>query len=120
MSKIVQAINSMIANPQNLSKVIEGESEIFFLYKGKYKWSITKRSDGFHVWFYPGDISLEALASIEEMGESYEGIPMVHYHDNDIGTKEARATFSELYTLVSEKVYGIDTVLDDIISDADL
>ena len=117
MSKIVQAVNSMIANSDRITNVIKGESEIFFLYNKKYKWSMTRR-DGEHIlWFYPGSISLQNLASHD--GDDWQGVEMVNYKDTDIGTKEAKATFSELYTLLNEKVYGIDEVLNDIISDDD-
>ena len=64
MSKIVQAVNSMIANDNYISSVLQGQSEIFFLYKGLYKWSITKRDDGYHLWFYPGGQELRSLAAL--------------------------------------------------------
>lgn len=117
MSKIVQAVNSMIANPGNITNVIKGESESFFLYKGKYKWSICCREDGYHLWFYPGNETIETLASYESGEWGYENVAMLHYHDAEIGTKEAKASFAELHTLVKEKAYGIDKVLDDIILD---
>ena len=120
MSKVVQAINAMIANHQLIENVTKGDDEIFFAYKGKYIWSAIKRSDGVHVWYYPGNISIKDLVEQESMGLGFDGIPMVHYHDAEIGTKEAKASFSELYTLLSEKVYGIDEVLNDIISDGEI
>lgn len=119
MSKIVQAVNAMIANPEFITKVIRGESELFFLYKDKYKWSITKRDQGHYLWFYPGNETLEQLASYE--GHDWEnGVLMVTYQDIEIGTKEARASFSELHTLIKEKLFGVNEVLDDIISDANI
>jgi len=45
---------------------------------------------------------------------------MVVYKDSEIGTREARASFTELYSLLTEKVYGVDEVLDDIIADDDI
>lgn len=120
MSKIVQAVNSMIANPALITNVMRGDSELFFLYKNKYKWSMAKRDNGHHLWYYPGDENLEVLVAFDGTGMGFEDIAMVHYHDGEIGTKEAKASFSELYTILSEKVYGIDTVLDDIISDNDI
>lgn len=113
MSKIVQAINAMIANPELITNVIQGQDELFFLYKGKYKWSIVKREDGIRLWYYPGITDLELLASFE--GPEWEGIPMVSYADTDIGTKEAKASFIELYTIIKESAYGVNAVLDDII-----
>lgn len=118
MSKIVQAINAMIANANLITNVMKGNDEIFFLYKGVYKWSIAGRNNGVHLWYYPGDMSLEELASLDSDDWSFHDIPMVHYNDEEIGTKEAKASFQELLTVVTEKVYGIGDVLDDIISSA--
>jgi hypothetical protein len=119
MSKIVQAVNAMIANPKLITKVIKGENELFFLYKDKYKWSMDKREQAYFLWFYPGDQTLESLASFEAWDWS-DGFPMVMYQDVEIGTKEAKASFSELYRLLKERVYGVNEVLDDIISDGDI
>lgn len=79
---------------------------------------MAKRDDGYHLWFYPGPETIEMLAAYESDDWQFSGTPMVHYHDAEIGTKEAKASFSELYTLLSEKIYGIDEVLEDIISDS--
>lgn len=116
MSKIVQAINSMITNKEKISNVIKSSEEYFFLYKSKYKWSMALRDDGYHLWYYPGGDSLDFLASMAHSSWD-NGVPMIHYFDGEIGTKEARASFAELYTILSEKLYGIDDVLNDIISD---
>jgi hypothetical protein len=115
MSKIVQAVNAMISNEKLISKVIRGNDEFFFLYKGKYNWSIANRENGIYLWYYPGDISLETLATID--GPEWQDVNMISYVDSDIGTKEAKASFLDLYNLVKEKIFGMDDVLDDIISD---
>ena len=116
MSKIVQAANAMICNPEKISSVIQNGSEIFFLYNDKYKWSMTKNIEGsYRLFFYPGDETLAQLACAEEY--EWERINMVVYIDSEIGTREAKDTFAELYTLLKECVYGVHTVLNDIISD---
>ena len=108
----------MISNPDGITRVIRGESEYFFLYRDKYKWSIRKDNEGAHtLWFYPGDESLEVLASYS--ADDWEHIDMVVYRDAEIGTKEARATFAELYNLVRERLFNVNKALDDIIADAD-
>lgn len=119
MSKIVQAVNSMIAHKELISNVLRGDGEYFFLYKGKYKWSIAKRDNENYLWYYPGPERLEMLCRLEE-AEDWENIDMVKYSDREIGTKEAVASFSELFTVVKEKLYRVDDVLDDIISDDDI
>ena len=115
MSKVVQAVNAMITNSRDISNVIMGENEIFFLYNKKYKWSMASTEGQYHLWFYPGNDALEDLAYKSERG-NFENISMVHYVDSDIGTKEAKASFADLYVILSEKIYGVDEVLDDIIS----
>ncbi|MBR8507385.1 hypothetical protein SAMN05443026_5852 [Burkholderia orbicola] len=116
MSKIFQAVNSMVFNRNLITNVVKGESEYFFLYKNKYKWSIAQREDETYLWYYPGSITLEALSRCEQSGD-WESVDMVKYSDREIGTKEAIASFSELFVVVKEKLYRIDDVLDDIISD---
>lgn len=118
MSKIVQAVNAMISNPDFITDVQQNGGEYFFLYRGKYKWSITRREDNEHLlFFYPGNEPLDVLAMME--GSDWENVPMVTYRDAEIGTREAKASFAELYTLAKERLYRVDDVLDDIISDAD-
>jgi hypothetical protein len=118
MSKVVQAVNAMISNPKQITNVMRNGNELFFLYKGKYKWSISKNQKGeYYLFFYPGDQAIEHLAYYD--GDDWEGTAMVTYTDAEIGTKEATSSFSELYTLIKERVYGVNEVLDDIISDLD-
>lgn len=117
MSKIVQAVNAMISNPKLIADVMEADNEYFFLYKGKYKWSIKSLDDGnIGLWFYPGNESLQDLMHVA-LSPNWQSVPMVSYLTQDIGTKEATASFKDLYNLVKEKLYSVDTALDDIISD---
>ena len=115
MSKVVQAVNAMITNSKDISNVIKSGNELYFLYNKKYKWSMAAKDGEYHLWFYPGSNTLESLIFQLENGD-IDNISMVHYIDADIGTKEARASFADLYMVLSEKIYGIDEVLDDIIS----
>lgn len=116
MSKVVQAVNAMISNPKLITEVFKNGDEFFFLYKEKYKWSIIKSEDGkYRLFFYPGDDDLSEIANYGPY--QWESAEMISYTDSDIGTKEARASFSELHTLVKERVYGINEVFEDIISD---
>lgn len=119
MSKIIQAVNSIISNANLIEKVSYGYSnEIFFVYKNKYKWSIKHQDDSnYSLWFYKSDLSIDVISHLEN--EDWDQIAMIHYSTKDLATKEAIASFEELYCIVKEKVFGMDEVLDDIIKDMD-
>jgi hypothetical protein len=113
--KIVQVLNTMITNQTKISNVLRNDKEYFFLYDKKYKWSITKadKSEDYYVHFYPTDhLSIEELAS----NDDWEGFNhFITYSTVDLKTKEAQETFTELYQIVANKVYGLDDIFDDII-----
>lgn len=117
MSKIVVAVNVMIVQRDKITNVQNGsvDGEIFFLYDKKHKWSMMKNDDGHVLFYYPGNSKLDDLASIPEEYWSDE-VDMVPYRVKDIGTKEAKQTFAELYAVLKELRFGMDKVLDDIIS----
>lgn len=119
MSRIVTAINVMVSNPDLITSVIKGahETECFFKYDLKHKWSILVNSSGdFHMSYYPGDQDIEYLASIpdDDWGDIVSNY--VPYSSKKLGTEEAKQSMSELLTIVKEKAYGIDDVLNDIIN----
>ncbi|SRR6266487_925885 len=116
MSKVVQAVNVMLANPDNITKVRPGSNsdEVFFVYGGKHKWSISSRRDQGEYWlyYYPGEIDIEKLAAIEDW-DMYTNY--VAYGTKELGTAEAKQSFAELYSTVLERRYNMNKVLDDII-----
>jgi len=119
MSKIVAAVNVMISNPSKITNVIRGqhENECFFKYDNRHKWSIYRnRNDGYCLNYYSSDSNLEELASIPDEAWDHDSPAQVVYTTSELGTKEALATFSELFTIVSEKALGMDKILDDIIN----
>lgn len=118
MSKIVQAVNAIISNPNAITKVIKVGGELYFLYRGKYKWSIAINDEDTTLCYYPGKESLELLASYED--SDWNDIPIVVYRSFEIGTREAKASFAELYVVLKERLYKVNEVLDDIINDDDL
>ena len=75
---------------------------------------MANREDTHYLWFYPDEGTLEGLTSNE--GHDWDSVNIVTYRDSEIGTREAKASFSELYKLLEEKVYGVNEALDDIIS----
>ena len=121
MSKIVEAVNVMISNQDKLDSVRQGSyhAEVFFRYNKKHKWSILKNESGdFYLHYYPGPHSIEDMASWpDEAWDDFRG--MISYNSKDLGTKEAKDSLRELYTVVKEKVYGMDDILADIIKSDD-
>lgn len=121
MSKIVIAANAMIENKDKISLVIPGkhQTEIFFVFDGRYKWSVLKRNDGhFNLTYYPGRQTIEELASFEEH-DWIDFTQQVVYTTKDLATRESMETFQELYSLLNDLKYGMDGVLDDIINSLD-
>lgn len=120
MSKIVKAVNAMISNNDRIRQVINSNSgnELFFNYDGKHKWSISKsQSNVYYLHYYPGKHNLEDLAGWPDE-EWAEFTGMVSYNTKELGSKEAYDSLGELYTVVQEKLFGMDQVLDSIIDDA--
>jgi hypothetical protein len=124
MSKIVQAVNAMISNPKHISAVTSvetnnGDTEIFFIYKLKYNWSMKNLDNVYLLFYYPGSTSMEKLIPIAS-GENWTSLKMVTYSTEDIGTIESQQSFSELYNILYEKVFGVDEMFNDILSDMDI
>lgn len=119
MSKIVRAVNVMVSNPEQITNVISSNysDELFFIYKNKYKWGMKRDEDGeYYLYYYPGRQTLNQLAGFSDQDWN-DFSEMVVYSTNGIGTKEARSSFADLYTVVREKRFGLNDVLDDIIGD---
>jgi hypothetical protein len=118
MSKIVTAVNAMISNSELITNSIQGsmDSECFFKYDKKHLWSIIDSGNGeFSLHYYPGSQNLENLASIREEHWHEENINSVVYNTKTLGAKEAKDSFKELNTIIKEKVYGMDDILNEII-----
>lgn len=123
MSKIVKAINVMVSNPGRITDVIKGgdETECFFIYDAKHPWSILKRNDGhYYMAYYPGNQDIYELSKISSDDWHYAPVVCVTYTSQELGTKEAIDSMAELYNIVSQKLYGMDDVLDDIINSDEL
>ncbi|MDR2906462.1 MAG: hypothetical protein LBU91_00530 [Bacteroidales bacterium] len=119
MTKIIQVLNSIISDKSKITNVIRGNlggnSEYYFLYNNKYKWSIAKNSDEeYFVHLYPEtELTLSDLADPDTWNHST--VSYVTYSTKDLKTQEAEETFRELYQIVSDKLFGIDDIFNDII-----
>ena len=119
MSKIVKVANAMIMSDKKITDVQGNENgEYFFMYDGKYKWSINCVGNEYNLFYYPGDISIEKLMSFSPP-EWDEYKDMIRYGTKEINAKEARDTFRELYLMLKEKAYGTDKAFDDIIENSE-
>ena len=113
MNKIVQVINAMITNSNKIKEVTKNGKEFFFLYDNKHKWSISRNNDEeYYIHFYPiKDITIEQLSVFTD----WEHLEYVTYSTKDIKTTESIESFRELHQIVSDKVFGIDDIFDEII-----
>lgn len=114
--KIIQVINAMIANKSKITNVTRNDKEYFFLYDKKHKWSIIKRDaeDEYILHFYPtDDMTYEQLVGFTDW-QNFSGF--VTYQSQEIKTKEAIESFSELYQIVAGRVFGLDEIFDEIIN----
>lgn len=127
MSKIVEAINSMIKNKSQIEDVAV---DSYFLdnrryrYIFKYKhyiWSIEDTSEavangGYELKYYPGFTKVSDLLNcLDNRGMTQD--EYVRYDSIVMNEIEAIESFRELYQVVIEKLHNVDKVLDDIISD---
>ena len=116
MSKIVQAANAMIVNSHLVTHVMPMGSRYIFVYNNKYKWSISTWQeagvDTYQLIFFPGKIDLEDASTLKSSSPPY-----VAYSTKEFSSKEALDSFSELYMIIQEKLYGVDKALEDIIKD---
>ena len=120
MYKIVAAVNSMIEKSNLVSNVVRSETgELFFLYDGKFAWSMNKNdtTNNYSLVYYPGSQSPEQLVNVHPDIWA-ESDHYVVYRTSEIKTREASESFSELYTVLLGKLFNIDYVLDQIISTA--
>jgi hypothetical protein len=114
MSKIIKAIESMIANSKKIDNVAKGISKVndeyFFLYDKKYKWSILykKAEEKYYLYFYPNGRTINELANIT----SWQGEGYVIYRSEDFDNP---GIFEDLFSLMKEKLYKLDEALDEII-----
>lgn len=136
MSRIIQAINSMIINRDLITDVIAYNDEYFFNFLD-YVWSIKRNGPrfvasrgvhlgitqksypltyGYVLTFYPGYTSVSNLKS--DLSQK-NVVDTIRYSDETFKSQEATESFEELYKTTTERLYNVDNVLDDIISLSD-
>jgi len=113
--KIIKVIRAIINNPQNISEILRLRAEIYFEYKGKYKWSVSKGEDSeiyLHL-YYQGNMTLEELSTFSD----WENYGYTTYTSTDLEEHEDGGVLDELYVTLDNRESGIEAIFDDIIDD---
>ena len=116
MSKIVQAVNAMIENPDKIREVMAFDPEYFFVYDFKYQWSITFTGEEYLLFYYPNKVTFQMglLSPQNPRTEAYqnlltgESLKHVTYRTSELKSREVYETFQDLYILLQEKSLGVD------------
>ncbi len=116
MAKIKEAIQVMVDHADKITSILEDENEreFYFKYNDKYTWSITaspSESD-FTVYYYPGG------ESPQEVRVHWDEVKSIRFTTIDESDPEILATFRALYSIVRNRLYDIDGILDAIITDS--
>jgi hypothetical protein len=125
MSKIVQAINVMIVNSDRITDVTPSTTTdiIFFRYDNKYIWGIREdvNEEGeliYYLTYFPDNTMISHLVSLPNY--ELKEIKQLVYFSAEFNSREATQSFAELYTIINEKKFGVDSVLEDIIKSGDV
>ncbi len=116
-TKIIQAINAMITNKNKIEVVGQTGNILWFMYDGKYKWSISEGSEAYYLNYFAGQEGLKDLMAMWQTGDLNDYEELISYSTDEIKTREAIDSFRALYQVVKEKRFNIDRVLDQIIDD---
>ncbi len=117
MSKIVRTINAMLSNAGKITETLAAGGDYYFVYDGKHRWSIGTCDDGYALTYFATSLNLSAISRMRYDGGALDMINPVTYLSNDIGTREARESFRELFMTVRDRASGLDRVMDEIIGD---
>jgi hypothetical protein len=118
MNKIVQAVNAMILGKEKIFPVITSEKgELFFVFDEKYKWSMSRNdvSKDYYLHFYPFSSNITDIAMITDWTK-YEN-KYITYSTKELKAQEAIESFAELFNILMNKRYNMDSILDKIIGD---
>ena len=113
MEKVLNVLESLIKNPKKISNINKSGDEFYFLVDTKYKFSLVKSEmeNNYYLHFYPkNDISLEQLLNIRDWSQYAD---IVTYDSIDLSSFDL---FDELYQILKNKQYDIDTLFDDILN----
>lgn len=121
MSKIVQVVNTMLNNPSKITNVQKKHDVIFFNYIHEQLWGIFKQdNDQIILSIYPQKdlpITVNDLVNMDDLDWKLTPPTSIAYSSESLKASEALESFTELYKVIIEKLYGIDDIFDQIIQD---
>ncbi|WP_135604953.1 hypothetical protein [Methanococcoides sp. NM1] len=115
MSKILKAVDAMFNSEELITDVKTLQDTLFFKYNQTYVWSIQKELGDFYLIYYVNHDEVKNVIDAIKYMPNDPG-PYISYSSKDYKSTENGDNFAELYQIVKEKLYNIDTVLDNIIS----
>ncbi|MGN7887388.1 hypothetical protein [Dyadobacter sp. 22481] len=121
MDQIIQVINAMIENQSKISNVEPYHKSYFFVYNGKYIFSIVPKmsppDEAFWLNVFPSPkYTVQDIMRNFDKEDDAENIPQVTYDSDDFKSPEATETFRELMQVVKSKLYNLDAVFSDILT----
>lgn len=114
MSKILKAVDSMVNSEELITDVKTLQDTLFFKYNQTYVWSIQKELGDFYLIYYVNHDEVKNVIDAIKYMPNDPGA-YISYSSKDYKSSENGDNFAELYQIVKEKLYNIDTVLDNII-----
>jgi hypothetical protein len=121
MSKIVQVVNTMLNNPSKITNVQKGHDVIFFNYIHEQLWGLSKQdNDQIILSIYPQKdlpIAVKDLVNMDDLDWKLTPPISIAYSSESLKESAALESFTELYKVIIEKLYGIDDIFDQIIQD---
>ncbi|NYT19662.1 MAG: hypothetical protein GKC08_05165 [Methanosarcinales archaeon] len=114
MSKILKAVDAMINSEELITDVKALQESLFFKYNQTYVWSIQKELGDYYLIYYVKHNEVKNVIDAIKYMPNDPG-PYISYSSKDYKSDKSGDVFAELYQIVKEKLYNIDTVLDNII-----
>lgn len=111
----MKAVDAMVNSEELITDVKALQESLFFKYNGRYVWSIQRELGDYYLIYYVNHNEVKAVIDAIKYMPNDPG-PYISYSSKDYKSTEDGDNFGELYKIVKEKLYNIDTVLESIIS----
>jgi len=112
MEKILNVISKIIDNQDLISDVKKSNTELYFVFSSKYKFSINHDGNQnqyfFHMYPNPNHSLIDIINADWLDYKEY-----LTYNSNDLGQVHI---FADLYNILNVKLYDADKIIDDILN----